>query len=35
MPLCQCILCLASTDGHGKEVHASTIKRHMDRDRIE
>lgn len=32
MPLCKCSLCSASTNGRGKNLHRSTIIRHMERD---
>lgn len=34
MPLCKCSQCLASTNGVGKEVHRTTISRHMDKERM-
>src|SRR4051794_17735399 len=32
MPLCKCLLCFKSTSGQGKNLHKSTITRHMKRD---
>ena len=32
MPLCTCQQCLISTNGEGKDLHKSTIKKHMKRD---